>query len=89
MCACCGRDVPFLISFYLYRVCEVCGKELKQVAKGEYSEKREVLVFYINAQASFLSKKWCPVPSFVGLFHIEELNALAQWMQELSLISLM
>lgn len=90
VCDCCGRKNAFVAGFYLYRVCEVCGAELKSIANGEYSHSRNILVFYINAQACFLRKGECHIPPILTIpMDNSDLNTMAQWMQKMSRISLM
>lgn len=88
VCDCCKQKSRFLAGFYLYRVCDPCGAELRRIAKGESSHSRNMLVFYINAQACFLHKGECAVPSFILRLTDGDLNTCAQWMQKVSRISL-
>lgn len=87
-CDCCGKRGRYLVGFYLYRVCDECATELKCIAKGEHSHSRNMLIFYINAQACFLHKGECAVPSFNLRLTDADLNACAQWMQKMSRIPL-
>lgn len=87
-CNVCGSREE-LVSFYLDVVCLNCRSELKRIAAKKFSELRDVVIYYVKAQARFIHKGECETASdLLNTLTLDQLNKLSYWLIKMSRIDL-
>lgn len=88
-CNMCGSKEE-LASFYLDVACLNCRSELKRIATKKFSMRRDVVTYYINAQARFIHKGECETDSdLLNTLTLDQLNKLSYWLIKMSRINLL
>lgn len=78
-----------LVCYFTETVCIECSKELKRIARNEYSKTRGVLECYNKIIAHFMYKNECkPDSDLLETLTIDQLNQLAQWLTKMSRLKL-
>lgn len=88
-CRVCGGTKD-LVRFFIEMVCVECMEELRKISLKEYSERRDIVTYYIKTEARFLHKNPCePDSDLFQTLTIDQLNKLAQYLMKMSRINLL
>jgi|SRR3989344_3131258 len=85
-CAVCRKETESrnLRTFFVDFVCPACHAKLKKIECGGKVRSRNILEYYINAQAMFFYKDPCPCQKLTSSLNGEQLSVLSQWFLKLS-----